>query len=175
MWGLTSVSAPLQPTRQQPCLVPSVTYTWFYKEVIIQLVTTLSRAVQPLRVPAPRSIWKINNQFGGLTAQGEISPFTEVACNSQGMCVGGVRGAKERREEEREWNDLIKFLHVFPHLTRVCFWSGHFCGRGECFLFEQTGGFTKESGGSGCSAAVWFCWSRFPTSPSNSSSVLAWL
>lgn len=62
-----------------------------------------------------------------------------------------------------------------PHLTRVCFWSQRFSGKGECFLFEQTGGFTKESGGSGCSADVWFCWSRFPTSPSNSSSVLAWL
>lgn len=29
--------------------------------------------------------------------------------------------------------------------------------------------------GSGCCVDVWFCWSRFPISPSNSSMVLAWL
>lgn len=39
------------------------------------------------------------------------------------------------------------FTCVSPDLTRVCFWSYHFCRRGECFLFEQTGEFTKESGG----------------------------
>lgn len=38
---------------------------------------------------------------------------------------------------------------------------------------SRPAGFTEESGGSGCSADVWFCWSRFPTSPSHSSPVLA--
>ncbi len=79
-------------------------------------------------------------------------------------------------EESKKENRMTSSDQVFtcvPSSDARVFLILPFFWKRRMFPVEQTSGFTKKSGGSGCSADVWFCWSRFPTSPSNSNPVLA--
>ena len=84
----------------------------------------------------------------GLELWQQISPSQIFTCSlREGRWWGGwgQQGGEESMEENR-WPHQTKFLHVFPHLTQMCFWSYRFSGEGNVSCLSRLLGSPRSRG-----------------------------